>query len=139
MHNNSFLSFDFGLRRIGVAVGQSITYSASPLPPLLAINGTPEWPHIQKLIHEWVPKALIVGHPLAINDSKLSITLAAEAFAEELSQRFHLPVHLVDERLSTKEARTRLFEQGGAKKLKKGLIDSVSACIILEQWLTSQE
>lgn len=130
-----YLGFDFGYKRIGVAVGQDLTASARPLTTLNANLGKPDWQDLQKIINEWRPQALIVGLPTCIDDSEQYTTAAAKKFAKELSKRFSLPVHLVDERLSTVEARAVLFEAGGYRKIKNSQVDSVAACIILEQWL----
>lgn len=130
-----YLGFDFGMRRIGVAVGQKVTASARPLVTLEAKSGIPVWDKIQRLVDEWRPLALIVGLPLNIDDSEQYITTAARAFAHQLKERFHLSVHLVDERLTTVEARSELFNQGGYRKIQKSAIDSFAAQIILEQWL----
>jgi putative Holliday junction resolvase len=135
MPKGIYLGFDFGYKRIGVAVGQLLTCSASPLPTLDAKQGIPHWPAVQKLITQWNPEAFIVGLPTCIDDSELYTTVAARRFAKQLSKHFALPVHLVDERLSTVEARGQLFAQGGYKKLKKTAIDGIAACLILEQWL----
>lgn len=132
-----YLGFDFGYKRIGTAVGQRITQQARPLTTIAAIAGIPHWPHIKKLIDEWRPKALIVGLPTCVDDSSLYTTEAARLFAQQLEQQFKLPVHLVDERLTTVEARAQLFEQGGYQKLKKTPIDNIAACLILEQWLNT--
>src|SRR6185437_7866395 len=100
-----FLGFDFGYKRIGVAVGQRLTNSARPLPTIDAKLGVPNWKVIEKLIHQWGPEALIVGIPTCIDGSELYTTAAARRFAEQLTTHYSLPVHLVDERLSTVEAR----------------------------------
>lgn len=134
-----YLGFDFGFKRIGVAVGQLLTCSASPLATLNAQMGVPDWNSIAKLITQWVPQALIVGLPTCINGNKLYTTSAARRFAKELHQRFVLPVHLVDERLTTVAAREQLFAQGGYRKIKKSEVDSIAACVILEQWLQHPE
>lgn len=130
-----YLGFDFGYKRIGVAVGQRLTGSASPLITLEAKQGVPHWDVVQKLLNEWRPLALIVGLPTCIDDTELYTTAAARGFARQLRKRFSLPVHLVDERLSTVEARSHLFEKGGYRKIKNTEIDTIAACIILEQWL----
>ncbi len=135
MPEGTYLGFDFGYKRIGVAVGQSLTGNASPLSTLAAKHGTPEWATIAKLLEQWQPQALIVGIPTCIDGSALYTTKAARFFANQLNKRFALPVHLVDERLSTVEAREQVFAQGGYRKLKNTEIDSIAACIILEQWL----
>ncbi len=130
-----YLGFDFGYRRIGVAVGQRLTASASPLLTLEAKQGVPKWDLIQTLINDWRPLALVVGLPTCIDDSELYTTAASRGFARQLRKRFSLPVHLVDERLSTVEARAYLFAEGGYRKIKQSEIDSIAACIILERWL----
>lgn len=134
-----FIGFDFGLRRIGVAVGQRLTGCARPLSTLSAVNGIPDWRKITQLLSAWRPQALIVGLPTTIDGGELYTTGLAEAFAEKLRQVTLLPVHLVDERFSTVEAKSQLFEAGGYRKLKKSEIDSLAACVILEQWLAGRE
>lgn len=139
MREGIYLGFDFGMRNIGVATGQSLTGNASPLPTLIAKAGVPEWKQVDNLIKQWHPLALIVGRPTCINDEVLYTTKASEKFAKSLRERYALPVYLVDERLSTKEAKSRLFEKGGYRKIKKTEIDGIAACIILEQWLQYPE
>lgn len=135
MPSGVYLGFDFGYKRIGVAVGQSITQTARPLATLAAKEGIPDWSFVEKLMREWRPQALIVGLPTCIDDSEQYTTAAAKGFARQLRKRFALPVHLVDERLSTVEARAQLFAEGGYRKIQKTAIDGIAACIILEQWL----
>jgi putative Holliday junction resolvase len=135
MLENVYLGFDFGYKRIGVAVGQRLTGSASPLTTLAAKQGIPHWNDIAKLIKQWRPAALIVGLPTGMNDSELYTTAPARAFAQQLHQQFSLPVHLVDERLTTMEARSQLFAEGGSRKIRRSEVDCIAACIILEQWL----
>jgi len=129
------LGFDFGLKHIGVASGQTFTRTAQPLTSIAANNGIPNWDHIADLIKTWKPNALIVGIPLNMDGTEQPITHAARKFLRELEQRFLLPVYAIDERLSTVEARARLFEKGGHKALNKKAIDSVSAQLIVEGWL----
>lgn len=138
MHEGVYLGFDFGYKRIGMAVGQRLTGSASPLHTLDAKHGAPDWQHLQTLINQWRPLALIVGLPTCIDDTELHTTAAAKRFAKQLQKRYELPVYLVDERLSTVEARSMLFAEGGYRKLKHSEIDSMAACVILEQWLHEQ-
>lgn len=135
MPEGVYLGFDFGFKRIGVAVGQHLTLSASPLATLAAKQGQPDWQHLEKLIKDWQPNALVVGLPTCLNDQALYTTAAARGFARQLRKRFSLPVHLADERLSTVEARSQLYDSGGYSKLKQSEVDSIAACIILEQWL----
>lgn len=131
----TLLCFDFGLRRIGVAVGQTVTRTTTPLVTLLANQGIPQWREVEQLIKTWRPDALIVGIPLNMDGTEQAITHAARAFANALSSHYALPVHGMDERLSTREARGQLFESGGYKKLKKTAVDSVAAQLILESWM----
>lgn len=135
MSQGVFLGFDFGYKRIGVAVGQEITCSARPLTTLDAKLGVPDWEQVKKLLDQWHPQALIVGLPTCIDDSEQYTTAAAKGFARQLRKRFQLPVHLVDERLTTVEARAQLFAEGGYRKIKQSEVDSVAASLILEQWL----
>lgn len=139
MPEGVYLGFDFGYKRIGLAVGQLLTCSASPLATINAQTGVPDWNVVAKVIAQWTPQALIVGIPTCIDGRELYTTSAARRFAKELRQRFALPVHLVDERLSTVEARGQLFAQGGYRKIKQAEVDSVAACVILEQWLHHPE
>ena len=130
-----YLGFDFGFKRIGVAVGQRLTGRATPLSTLKAVHGAPNWDLIQVLMNEWQPEALVVGLPTCLDGRPLYVTGAARGFARQLHKRWPCPVHVVDERLSTVEARTQLFAEGGYRKLKAAEVDSLAACIILEQWL----
>ena len=125
------IGFDFGMRKIGMAVGQTVSCTAQPLPPLKAQDGIPAWDDIQTIIDEWGPNALVVGMPYAMDQSEQEITFAARKFARRLENKYHLPVHLVDERLTTREARDILQEQGSHARL----VDSHAAALILESWL----
>lgn len=137
MHNNqTFLGFDFGLKYIGVATGQTFTYTAQPLTTLIANQGIPQWDEVKKLIHNWRPNALVVGLPLNMDGSEQPLTHAAKKFAKQLEENFQLTVHLIDERLTSVAAREYLFEQGGYKALQKKAIDSMAAKFILETWLS---
>lgn len=135
MADGVYLGFDFGMKRIGCAVGQAITQTARPLKTIAAKQGIPDWTELEKLIKQWQPHGLIVGLPRHIDDSEQFTTKAATKFANRLHGRFGLPTHLVDERLTTVEARQRLFDQGGFRKIKQSEVDSHAAQIILEQWL----
>jgi len=134
--NLTALGFDFGLRRIGVAVGQGVTGTAEALAPLLAKDGTPDWTQLSDVIEQWGPDALVVGIPFNMDGTKQKITFAAENFAKELKERYKLTVYEVDERLSTVEARSQLFEEGGSKKIRSSSVDSYVAKLLLEQWFS---
>jgi len=132
------LAFDFGLARIGVAVGQSITGTANPLETLKAKQGIPDWLLIEKLIAEWQPQLLLIGEPFNMDATDQNITQLARKFANRLHGRFGLPIQMYDERLTSSSAREEIFEFGGYKKLKKTQIDSIAAALILESWFTNQ-
>ena len=122
----SFLAFDFGERRIGVASGNSLTRSARPL-RTIAAPGDARWAAIAALIAEWQPDALVIGVPFHPDGAPHENTERARRFARQLAGRFRLPVHEVDERYTTTEAATQ-----GARDL-----DAASAAIILEQFLNA--
>ena len=133
-----FLGFDFGLSKIGVAVGQSVTQSATPLPALKAELGQPNWQGIQNLIDEWVIEAFVVGMPYNMDGTEQELSRLAKKFGNRLQGRFNLPVYFVDERLTTKEAETQLLKQRGKlSKIKRGDVDSYAAKLILENYLRS--
>lgn len=129
----TLLGFDFGTRRIGVAVGQRITGTARALTTLNARDGQPDWTQVEQLIATWRPDALVVGLPLQLDGSRSEITATAERFARRLHGRFHLPVHLQDERLSSYAA-----EQLTEGSRKRASLDADAARIILQDWLDSQ-
>ncbi len=117
-----------------MAVGQSVTGTATPLLTLPARDGVPDWNQIAGLIEQWQPDALVVGMPLQLDGTHSEITEAAQRFARRLEGRYKLPVHLMDERLSSFEAETALAEEQrrGARTQE---IDAVAAQVILQNWL----
>lgn len=131
------LGFDFGLKHIGVAVGQSITQSATPLTHLKAQDGIPNWTLIQALIEQWRPQVLIVGLPLNMDGSQQFLTLAAQRFINRLKERFGLAVYAVDERLSSWEAKKLMSHKTAAKKNKSLKIHAYAAALLVDQWLAS--
>ncbi len=133
------LAFDFGLKRIGVATGQTLTGTTQMLAPLPARDGIPDWLAIEKLLKEWQPDLLLIGIPLAMDGSDLSVTPNARKFMNRLHGRFGLPVQAVDERATSKEARQQLFEYGGYKTLQHQSVDSLAAELMLQQWLHERQ
>lgn len=127
----TLISFDFGMRKIGIAIGQTVSCTAQPLPLLKAQDGIPNWDHIKLLIEEWAPSRLVVGIPYDMDKNEQEITFAARKFARRLETKYRLPVHLVDERLTTKEAQAILREKGS----HVCRVDSHAAALILESWL----
>lgn len=129
------LGFDFGTKSIGVAVGQRITATASPLSAIKAKEGIPDWHIIAALIAEWQPERLIVGLPLNMDGTEQPLTQRARKFGQRLHGRYGLPVDFQDERLTSTAAREQLFTQGGFRQLEKGKVDSQAALLILEDYL----
>jgi putative holliday junction resolvase len=129
------LGFDFGMKRIGVAVGQTVTQSATPLGVVKAKQGMPDWTALTKFVKTWHPEALIVGIPLNMDGTEQPLTAAAKLFADRLQERYQLPVYGMDERLTSVEAKSRLFSEGGYKALQKTSVDSIAAQLILQNWL----
>lgn len=133
--SQTLLGFDFGKKRIGVAVGQTLTHSANPLTTIPAKDGIPDWQQLDALIDSWRPQALVVGKPLNMDGTSQPLTQAATSFAKRLQARYHLPVYEMDERLSTVAARSEIFAKGGYRALQKKPVDSVAAQLILINWL----
>lgn len=129
----TLLGFDFGTRRIGVAIGQQLTGTARPLTTLTSRDGGPDWAAITRLIEEWRPNALVVGIPLHMDGSEMELTHLATRFGNRLRGRYNLPVFTVDERLTSAEAELELRE--GGQRLDKGAVDQVAAQLILQSWL----
>ncbi|KGJ89402.1 Holliday junction resolvase RuvX [Thalassotalea sp. ND16A] len=133
----TLLGFDFGTKHIGIAVGQEITQSASPLKAIKAKDGIPNWQDIENIIKEWQPDLLVVGLPLNMDGSEQELTRRAKKFGNRMSGRFGTSVNFQDERLTTADAKAQLFERGGYKNLQKDHIDCQSAVIILESFMTA--
>jgi putative Holliday junction resolvase len=132
------LGFDFGKKYIGVAVGQEITGSASPLGSVKANDGIPHWDNMTKFINEWQPDFIVVGLPLNMDGSEQQLTLDAKKFGNRVSGRYGIKVEFQDERLTTATAKEALFAEGGYRNLKKDNIDAESAKLIIESFFESQ-
>jgi len=136
------LAFDYGQRRIGVACGDTVSRTATPLGGVSAGDAGGHWAAIDTLIREWKPAIVVVGLPYNVDGSESAMTVAARGFADELAKRYGLPVHMVDERYSSLEAQTRLkaARESGLRKRRvaKTDIDAAAACIVLERWLTEK-
>ena len=126
----TLIAFDFGEKRIGTAIGQTVTRTATALETVPVRRKKPDWAAIDRLIDAWKPDALVVGLPLNMDGTEQWITAHARRFANRLHGRSGLPVHLADERLSTREAWTRLIKSGE----RRGGPDPVAAQVILEGW-----
>ncbi|MGQ0618740.1 MAG: Holliday junction resolvase RuvX [Panacagrimonas sp.] len=134
-----YLSFDFGRKRIGLAVGDTVTGTARPL-PTLPVGDAINWQQVLRCIAEWRPDAVIVGLPLDEDGSEQAITTAARRFAIDLGQRSGLPVHLADERYSSRAADDALRDARASgrmtRRVRKGDRDGEAARVVLEQWLS---
>lgn len=135
------LAFDYGTRRIGVASGDSLTRTARPL-TVLEVHGTLPWPEIDRLVADYTPKQLVVGLPYNMDGTDTGMTEPARRFSQALASRLHLPVHLVDERLSSREAEAELKDARASGRKRKRVthadVDRVAAKVILERWFAEQ-
>jgi putative pre-16S rRNA nuclease len=133
------VAFDFGLRRIGVATANRETRTASPL-TTVRVDREPPWRELDRIIDDWRPAQLIVGVPEG--DGAQSIARQARAFAAALGERYGLPVATVDETLSSAAAESELAEKRRSgylrRRVGKGGVDRVAACLIAEQWMNEQ-
>jgi len=138
--SNSYLCFDFGLKRFGVAVGTSLLKTASELKPISAKDGIPDWGVIELLVDTWKPSGFVVGLPLNMDGSESNMSLRAIKFGKRLKGRFNKPVAMMDERLSSFEAKAFVKEKTN-KYVDFGdhSVDGAAACLILESWFASAE
>jgi putative Holliday junction resolvase len=136
------LAFDFGLKRIGVACGDTVSRTASPLQAVPAGSGGPRWEAIEAMLRDWQPDMAVVGLPYNVDGSESGMTNVARSFAAELRRRYGLEVAMVDERYSSREAEVRLKsarETGlRRRRVAKSDIDAAAACVILERWFTEK-
>ena len=136
------LAFDFGFKRIGLAVGSSLTGTAAPRPAVAMLPAGPDWQAISREIHAQAPQVLVVGVPYNADGSESAMAGAARRFARELGTRFGLPVGEVDERWSSLEAGAALKERRASgqrrKRIQKQDIDSAAAAVILTRWLAGE-
>jgi putative pre-16S rRNA nuclease len=136
MHD-TILAFDFGRRRIGIAVGQQVTGSANPVGVVSNGESGPDWQKISRILDDWQPARLIVGMPVNVDGSRADIASLVENFIDDLG-RFDRPVHTVDERYTSLEAEEMLRSgraTGLRGRIRKETIDSIAAVLIAERWL----
>jgi len=131
----TLLAFDYGTRNIGVATGQTITSSANSLTPLKAKDGVPDWNQVEKLIQDWKPDLVLVGLPLNMDETESELSARARKFANRIHGRFNVKIELVDERLTSFEAKGEVMSRGGSRDYKNNPVDSIAARLILESWL----
>ena len=135
------LAFDFGLKRIGIACGDTLTRSAAPRPAAVS-RGSPDWQAIAREVRTLTPGFLVVGAPYNADGSEGDLSAAARRFAAELERRFALPVHLVDERFSSLEASAELKARRASgqrrRRVQRTDIDSAAAAVILARWFAGE-
>ena len=137
MPDGYILAFDFGKRRIGIAVGQALTGTATPL-EIVANGDQPDWAAITRLVGEWKPTGFVIGLPLSLDGEETAISALARSFGQQLTERFGIESHYQDERLTSVDAGRQFAEAraaGGARRKDSARLDAVAAKIILENWL----
>jgi putative Holliday junction resolvase len=137
VESGTVLAFDFGERRIGIAVGEHLINSANPLTTIDNESNEIRFATITQLINEWQPKLLVVGLPLSLDGSETEVTQLCKKFARRLNGRFNLPVIMIDERYSSTEASQLLNESGIKGRAQKAMLDQVAAQTILRSYFDS--
>jgi putative Holliday junction resolvase len=140
--HQTILAFDYGLKQMGVATGQTLTGSARGLCILKAHDGIPNWDEVSKLLNEWTPDLVLVGLPLNMDASESELSRLARKFARRLQGRFNANVLMVDERLTSQDAKALIREENNeGKKGRTDLtkIDHLAAALILQSWLDQPE
>ena len=132
--NLNLLCFDFGTQRIGIAFGCHRHACPTELPSLQARDGIPNWQQLNQLVDYWQPQAFVVGIPYNMDGSIGSIAQRARKFANRLAARYQLPCYVIDERLSSYEAKQELLQKRGINSWKKHNIDGIAARLILQSW-----
>lgn len=128
------MGFDFGTQKMGMANGNSMTGTAQPLPLFPMRDGIPDWDKLEKIIAQWQPDLCIVGLPLNMDDSESELSQRARKFARRLKHRINKPVWMVDERLSTRDAREALQHYQQRGHAKRTSADSLAAVMLIESW-----
>lgn len=134
MPRQTLLAFDYGLRHIGVAIGQRLISSSNPAGVVRARDGVPDWPGIETLVKEWLPDQLLVGLPLNMDGTDSPMSERARKFARQLHGRFNIPVALVDERLTSFAAKQQRREGQKSTDFGRDTVDAEAACIILQDF-----
>ena len=132
---NKVIGFDYGKKRTGIASGQTITNTATPLVTLTQIAGNPDWDGIQKQIEQWQPDALIIGVPYQLDGTESDMTKAVLHFRDCLKKRFKLPVYEINEALSSYEAEDVLKKKSKITQHNKHEVDMIAAAVIVQSWL----
>ena len=130
------MAFDYGLRNIGIAIGQNVTKSASTFYAIKAKEGVPDWTKLDSIVEEWEPGLFIVGEPFNMDGTKSEFQKKTVKFSSGLKKRYGVEIQMVDERLTTKEAKDRMESESNILKTSANK-HSISAQIILEDWFRS--
>ncbi len=138
MKNRTYLAFDYGTKRIGVAIGSTETGTAQALDTVAVHRSGPDWQHISRLIDEWRPDALVVGLPLNMDSTECEITPLARKFGRQLEGRYNLSLHMVDERLTSRSAIDSLLAAGVPGRRIRKSVDRMAAQHILETFLNER-
>jgi len=133
------MAFDFGTRWIGVAVGQAMLGTGSAVARLRARDGIPDWDEVGRLIAEWKPDVFVVGLPLNMDDSESELCQRARKFAKRLHGRYHRPAEMMDERLTTYQAKQEVIDSSGYRDFGRHGIDDRAAELILEGWFAARQ
>ena len=136
--HETIIAIDFGLRNIGVAVGNTLSLTSRPLTILQVRDGVPDWDALSSIFDEWRPDRILVGNPLNMDDSESDMGRQAARFARRIEGRFGLTVTLVDERLSSREATANALAAGHRGDFASIPVDDEAAAIILTTWLHQQ-
>jgi putative Holliday junction resolvase len=131
----NIIGFDFGQKRIGVAIGNNISKSAQALITIESASSNQKFEAIQKIMDEWQPVSIVVGVPFNVDGSEHKVTNLCKKFAKQLEQKYALPIHLIDERYTSIEANYEIQDKKIDLKKKKLLIDQIAAKIILQSYL----
>lgn len=132
------MAFDYGLRNIGIAIGQNITKSASTFYAIKAKEGEPDWIKLDSIVKEWEPALFIVGDPFNMDGTRSEFQKRISQFSSELNNRYKIRLHMMDERLTTKEAKERIKTEASGLQ-ESANKHSISAQIILEDWFRSMD
>ena len=132
------MAFDFGIKHIGIAIGQEITKTASTFYSIKALEGQPDWNELDDIIHEWKPDLIVVGDPYNMDGSRSKLQDMSDRFSDALYKRYQIQLEKTDERLSSREANERLQNLDIGTKSSSNK-HSISAQVILEDWFRSKE
>lgn len=130
--SQTVLGIDYGVKRLGVAVGQTITGTANPLTTLTVRQGLPDWREFDRIVRNWSPDYVVVGLPVHQDGTEHELAPAILRFVAALRERYDLDVNTIDERLSSHEAQQRLLSS------KRGSVDAYAAQLILETWFSER-